>query len=84
MKKQHKFYTEEERKNKINIIRNGFYFQTCYDLSEGITVYSNNKFNQEQYSQALSIFFGFWFREHFPKLNGFPGLDTVKYKFKNF
>ena len=82
------FMTDEKRKEAYNWSGSYFRFQTCYDLSRGITVvplYANFKGDikdMELYSKDLAIFMFYHTYEIRPKLNGFSGYDTISFNFQ--
>lgn len=75
------FLTDEQRKEPLERYINGFTFKTKVDFSGGVEVESNTyvKATVNRYSQALASFICFWTREYMPLLNGFSGLDTIKF-----
>lgn len=81
------YYTEEERKEEWIFECDHFTFKTCKDLSRGVTVTPRNVntaiLGQElmnMLAQEISRFTFYWLLYHKDKLNGFSGLDTIKWK----
>lgn len=83
------FYTDKERKEEWIFDCDHFTFQTCRDLSCGVTVTPKASImtypRQElinMLTQETSRFTFYWLFYHKNKLNGFSGLDTVKWNCK--
>lgn len=84
-----KFYTEEECKQEWVFDCEHFRFVTCRDLSKGVTVMplvSKVQYLDEELmnklSNEISRFTFYWTFYHKGKLNGFSGLETVKWNCK--
>lgn len=80
------YYTEKEREKVFVFEGDHFTFKTRYDLSHGIEVIPNSRLNKEEQSSLLaidiSLFILYWNENHRERLNGFSGLDTVKWNIK--
>lgn len=78
------YYTEKEREKAFVFDGEHFTFKTCNDLSHGIEVTPNAPINKEEQYNLLaidiSLFTLYWNENHRERLNGFSGLDTVKWK----
>lgn len=75
-----KYLTNEQRKEKYVEIVNHFTFESCIDLSVPVKVHHFKPGMEAQLAQEVGCFIGRWLRIVHPQLNGFPGLDTVKYE----
>ena len=78
-----KYLTNEQRKQKYVYVVNRFTFETNCDLSDTVKVHHFRQGLEEHLAQELGCFIGSWMLNIYPQLNGFPGLDTVKYELIN-
>jgi len=78
------YLTEEERKESF-VHHCGYHiFSSCVDLSQGVKVtpiryFYNYPISKEQLAKDTAIFIAYWMNLFYPKLNGFSGLDTIKW-----
>lgn len=86
------YLTQEERKEKISHVCDYFQFESCADLSKGVTmtlIYPGFtkgagefvKLHPALFVRDMSKFLGWWLLTFHKRLNGFSGLDTINYKF---
>jgi len=81
------YITTEERKKKLTHMCNYFNFESCIDLSQGVKVTPILRgkdmveipFNV--IAQDIACFTAWWTMNILPTLNGFSGLDTIKWEF---
>lgn len=79
------YLTQEERKQPISHMCNYFTFKSCADLSQGvkITAITGNpkyKENPNLIAQDVACFTCWWVLTFRENLNGFAGLDTIKWE----
>jgi hypothetical protein len=80
------YYSEKERKaNRVWTSSNShFYFYHSVDLSDGVRIRPLiSDYTENELCQATAEFICIWTINEYPKLNGFPGIDTVKFEVKN-
>ena len=80
------YFTEEERKEHLIHNCEFFQFESCVDLSKGVTIraihYELDYIlkNKPEALASDSVRFGIWWNNNFhKKLNGFSGIDCVKF-----
>lgn len=80
------YLTEDQRKEKIIHNCNYFQFESCADLSIGVTIrclhYGLNEIlkKKPEILASDSVQFAMWWSRNFhTKLNGFSGIDTIKF-----
>ena len=76
-----KYLTAEERKEWCEVYEEGYTFKYIRDLSHPIIVVGKIE-NKEILARAITIFIGMWMWNTHQYLNGFSGLSTVKYEFR--
>lgn len=76
--------SDEERKKKIDHYSNGYLFESCIDLSIGVTVTKKDwqDDSKENLAAAVAEFITFWRINYRDRLNGFAGVDSIKWIFK--
>ena len=80
------YLTEKERKEKISHRGNYYSFESCVDLSTGVAI-SANSANMTDFKPVALVsdtmqFTAWWMLTYHKRLNGFAGLDTIKFVFK--
>jgi len=75
-----KYLTEVERKQRSMDIFNGFTFEYTVDLSDEIYIHPPINHTEEELCSAITQFVGMFMVTTYGKLNGFNGLDNVKFK----
>ena len=80
------YLTDEERKKPLKWQEDYYTFVTKVDLSGGIDVYPNfpkigKERAKEVLAQDISCFIAQFVLFTHPRLNGFSGMDTLKWKF---
>lgn len=82
------YLTKEQRKEKLVHSCDGFTFTSCVDLSIPIKVTAYTDSSTERagrypglFAVAVANFTGWWIFAFHGKLNGFPGLDTLRFEF---
>lgn len=77
------YYTEEERKTDFHWECEYFGFTSNYELSKPIQITQLYSLMPEKYQTQLMNeimqFTWWWTTEHYKRLNGFPGFDTVEF-----
>jgi len=76
------FLSDEDRKQKFVRGCEHVTFETCLDLSCGVTVIPygiTKKLSVDQYSQDLASFIAYWTLMVNKDLNGFSGMSHVKF-----
>jgi len=76
------FLTKEERKNPIEHGCSHATFKAVADLSSGVTIkpYGDGKnYTAQQMACDVAQFTMWWGRELHKRLNGFSGIDTIKW-----
>ena len=75
------YLTQEERKQQCQDYYNGFTFDCIRDLSQPVVI-TGDIANTKRLCSAITNFIGMWMYSTHKNLNGFAGLDTIKYEFK--
>lgn len=80
------YFTTEERKAKIAYHGDYFTFKSCADLSMGVTITMDDYYSNKDFMLYVpklisdtARFTTHWMVNFKPKLNGFSGMDTVKF-----
>jgi len=77
------YYTDEQRKERLYREYDYFRFETRNDLSGGIKVTQVSNCG-DQFAEKLAadtaIFISYFMLFHYPHLNGFSGMDTVRWE----
>lgn len=77
------YYTEEERKTDFYWECEYFGFMSNYELSKPIQITQLFSIIPEKYQTQLMNeimrFTWWWTTEHYKRLDGFPGFDTVEF-----
>jgi hypothetical protein len=81
--------TNEERKQPLVWVEEFHKFVTKADLSEGVDVYprfliENKEKEKEVLAQDIACFIAQFMLFTHPRLNGFSGMDTIKWKFHKY
>lgn len=82
------YLTQEEIKEHISHHGEYFKFSSCVDLSQGVLVqplYHDLKdimVKPERLIMDTALFTSWWINNFHKRLNGFSGLDTIKYTLK--
>lgn len=83
------YLTEEERKKPFSHVCDYFIFESCVDLSIGIKATpivpdkSNEMVNPDIIARDVATLTTWWIMNILPTLNGFSGIDTIKWDFEN-
>lgn len=75
------FMSEEERKKPWKYEHAGYVFNTHVDLSGGITVQPPQDHTETKLASAVTHLIAYFTMNTWPRLNGFPGFDSVRWKF---
>ena len=83
------YLTETERKQPIRHMCQWYEFSSCADLSEGVKIkpiVDNPDFRGEKainlIARDVAQFTAWWMISFHGKLNGFSGIDTIKWEMK--
>jgi hypothetical protein len=75
------YISKEERKKPLEHHVNGYLFKSCIDLSNGVTVvrmeYADH--SNEALSKAVAEFTAWWTVNIHRYLNGFSGMDCIRW-----
>lgn len=76
------FYTDEERAEVRTWYHNGFYFRARIDNCDTVEVFTPDTYDEKQLATAVASYIGKFVIFDWKKLNGFPGLDCIKWDIK--
>lgn len=82
------FISEEERKKPLKHMCAYFVFESCVDLSSGVKATpivlnkSDEKVGLDIVARDVASFSAWWTMNILPTLNGFSGVDTIKWEFE--
>lgn len=83
------YFTPEQRKGKIAYQGDYFTFQSCADLSKGVTVIANWDYEHSDLVMYIpkliadtANFTTHWMIHFHPKLKSFSGMDSVDFNFQ--
>ena len=72
--------SKEERKKKLEHYSAGYLFKSCIDLSEGVYIYPDSYTSDDsKLLAAVAEFVAWWMCNIHSELNGFSGMDTIKW-----
>ena len=78
------YISKEDRKKRLEHEVVGYTFTSCLDLSTGVKVtrawYADK--SPAGLSRAVAVFTGWWMCNIHRELNGFSGLDTIRWIFE--
>ena len=80
------YCTDEQRKQSLDHRCNHLDFKSCIDLSVGvkITCFYSDKVSLTNYTKDIASFMTWWTLNVLPMLNGFSGVDTIKFEIEGF